>query len=480
MHQMLQPLRAIKIKIQSTWDSSGCKGDYKPFSSTLQKAHVDKLVSKRIDATFRREKGKHQSRGANYYLHLTCTGKNESMILWQLVREEGIAFELLSAPESPKWTLPIFCLQKDGMVSVAGYDIFDVNMNHQDTQITRRKASEIGELENQNARRDAEIEYLRTEERRRITMLKGEITTLQHKLQKYEEFVVPLIVHQSYDTRYHVYADEQDARNILTLNLQQRLIMQQNQERAEEQADVVISNTLREMNDLRKANQREIDLLNQSNRDELESLQSSNQRERHEIEELYHQQMEDVQMKSWGEVFERHGLEFNSMEDVDAVVANAVKYQQTLNDKERVVMGISIGCSILIMLFIFWVVSRCRGHRITSSEMEQALKAQREQIMRINEPLPVIPSVHAARLGVHEHPAVRDVFGMKKHYDVTAGEGFHVKRITKNGGTKGTTPKETEEGLDDVSNVEETDVVKNGKNPEDNDQGEGAEANLTE
>ena len=106
----------------------------------------------------------------------------------------------------------------------------------------------------------------------------------------------------------------------------------------------------------------------------------------------------------------------------------------------------SVGTA-LIMLLIFWMVSRCRGHRITSKEMEQALKAQRERFWKEEEPLPVIPSVHANRLGVHEHPAVRDQFGMKKHYDVTPGEGFHVKRITRDGSAKSrTTSRDIEEG----------------------------------
>ena len=75
--------------------------------------------------------------------------------------------------------------------------------------------------------------------------------------------------------------------------------------------------------------------------------------------------------------------------------------------------------------------------------MEGELIAQSQMFKEPHALVPVVPSAHAGRLGVHENPAVRDVFGMPKHWDVTPGEGFHVARVTGGAmttpGTPGTT-----------------------------------------
>ena len=84
------------------------------------------------------------------------------------------------------------------------------------------------------------------------------------------------------------------------------------------------------------------------------------------------------------------------------------------------------------------IVLKWRAKKEIEEKMDGVLIAQRKRIMKDHEPMPKMPS-HAARLGVHEHPAVRDVFGIKEPYDVTAGEGFHVARITGTGGTSTTT-----------------------------------------
>ena len=82
-----------------------------------------------------------------------------------------------------------------------------------------------------------------------------------------------------------------------------------------------------------------------------------------------------------------------------------------------------------------------------SEEMREELNAQRKRILTPHELVPVVPSVHANRLGVHENPAVRDVFGMKEPWDVTPGEGFHVARITAGRETtRGITSEGTNEG----------------------------------
>lgn len=64
-----------------------------------------------------------------------------------------------------------------------------------------------------------------------------------------------------------------------------------------------------------------------------------------------------------------------------------------------------------------------------AEDIDQAQDEQRTMILKVDAPVPVVPSVHASRLGVHEHPSVRDGFRMKIPYDVTAGAGFHVTRI---------------------------------------------------
>ena len=126
-----------------------------------------------------------------------------------------------------------------------------------------------------------------------------------------------------------------------------------------------------------------------------------------------------------------------------------IEEQKVLDTEQKLhrgqlMMTAYIGGGVSLMIIIVSMMLRWRGNKKNSEEMTRALNAQRERILRIDPPVPVIPSAHAARLGVHEHPAVRDQFGMKKPYDVTAGEGFHVGRVTSTGGTTIPTPEDTE------------------------------------
>ena len=115
-----------------------------------------------------------------------------------------------------------------------------------------------------------------------------------------------------------------------------------------------------------------------------------------------------------------------------------------------IMMSMFIGGGVLTVLGLTIFVAVQRGYNEMSDDMEYELNAQ---LKRVKEPHPLVPeypSAHANRLGVHEHPAVRDVFGMKEPWDVTPGEGFHVSRITKGGRTPRTTRGE---GVDEPAGV---------------------------
>ena len=246
-----------------------------------------------------------------------------------------------------------------------------------------------------------------------------------------------------------------------------------------EQVDAALECEKKAMQELQESNQREMEHMQQSYSQQIQHIQGEYEKTVGELDEQILKQSERIKVdheqirilnQTWGEVFGRNGLGFHSIDDVDVMMRNSLKYQQILNEKqcvatqyteqilnekECIVMGISIVCTAFIMLFIFWLVMR-RKQKAMTTEMGQALKTLRERMMKDNDPLPVIPSVHANRLGVNQHPAVRDQFGMKEPYDVTPGEGFHVKRITEEGTTKTQTPKETpDEGEDEGMNADD-------------------------
>ena len=103
---------------------------------------------------------------------------------------------------------------------------------------------------------------------------------------------------------------------------------------------------------------------------------------------------------------------------------------------------------VFVLIAIIFVVWRRNYNNKKDKDLKHALKAQSERIMIEGEPLPVIPSAHANRLGVHEHPAVRDQFGMNEVFDVTAGEGEDLVRIARPLETAGAERKLSEELLD--------------------------------
>ena len=89
--------------------------------------------------------------------------------------------------------------------------------------------------------------------------------------------------------------------------------------------------------------------------------------------------------------------------------------------------------------FTIFVLAR-RSYNEMPDNMISELNEQKEIMKQSHLMVRGLPSAHANRLGVHEHPAVRDVFRMKESWDVTPGEGFHVPRVTRGKETtRGTT-----------------------------------------
>ena len=149
----------------------------------------------------------------------------------------------------------------------------------------------------------------------------------------------------------------------------------------------------------------------------------------------------------------------------------AVEAEQRLREKEEgidhwIMISMFIGGGILVVIgFTIFQLAR-RTYNEMYDDMEYELN---EQLKRVKEPHPLVPaypSAHANRLGVHEHPAVRDVFGMKEPWDVTPGEGFHVSRITSGGDTPGTSRGEVDDettGVPVMEGMSEGDVMEHDK-----------------
>ena len=131
--------------------------------------------------------------------------------------------------------------------------------------------------------------------------------------------------------------------------------------------------------------------------------------------------------------------------------------QREVEEKDqRFMMAMYIGGGILLVIGTLVMIWRWSGNKRNYQEMERALYDQRERMKRPHEPVPVFPSVHANRLGIHEHPAVRDVFGMKEPWDVTPGEGLPAMNITTTGGSGWTGGEGRGEGVDEISTVSGT------------------------
>ena len=169
---------------------------------------------------------------------------------------------------------------------------------------------------------------------------------------------------------------------------------------------------------------------------ELETHRATADEDRIELEELRDraESQENLREDHQRELDERQQAVFDAKE----------KLRQNVEEHDHwMMMAAYIGGGIVVVIgFVVFVLSR-RTYNKMSDDMMHELKVQRKIERKYHEPLPVIPSAHANRLGVHEHPAVRDVFGMKEPWNVTPGNGVCVSRVT--GGHKSTRETYTRE-----------------------------------
>ena len=133
---------------------------------------------------------------------------------------------------------------------------------------------------------------------------------------------------------------------------------------------------------------------------------------------------------------QKHELETRQNEIIEAEQEILRKSEE--KDHWTMMAAYIVGGVLVLIGFIIFVLSR-RAYNKMAEDMRWQLNEQRKVMKQPHPLVPEYPSAHANRLGVHEHPAVRDVFGMKEPWDVTPGEGFHVSRITSDGSAPGTT-----------------------------------------
>ena len=122
-----------------------------------------------------------------------------------------------------------------------------------------------------------------------------------------------------------------------------------------------------------------------------------------------------------------------------------------LNQDLKVQRQLDIGCAIGVLLVVIVIVLAVLYCRLKRNQSDNLEKVRRDQITRIlpeDEKVSVVPSVHADRLGRNEHPEVRDQFGMKEVFDVTAGEGKDLVRIARPLVTDGEERRLSEELMD--------------------------------
>ena len=146
----------------------------------------------------------------------------------------------------------------------------------------------------------------------------------------------------------------------------------------------------------------------------------------------------------------------NLKEKNDQLISELAKVREQMsqltedsnNEKHNTVILLCSGGTVLVVVLILCAAFHYRTRSVASRKMEIALRNQGARMLKANEPLPEIPSVHANRLGVNEHPAVRDRFGMEEVFDVTAGEGQDLVRIARPLETAGAERKLSEELMD--------------------------------
>ena len=151
---------------------------------------------------------------------------------------------------------------------------------------------------------------------------------------------------------------------------------------------------------------------------EIEKLQNLN---KELLATKYTMQSENEKLHHW--------VEFQK-EQVRIVNAENERLNEKLDEMNNI-SGILLctGGFLLANFGIFCLMYHYKIRSVMVDEMERGRRDERIMILKANEPLPVIPSVHPNRLGVNEHPVISDVFGMKEVFDVAAGEGKDLVRI---------------------------------------------------
>ena len=194
--------------------------------------------------------------------------------------------------------------------------------------------------------------------------------------------------------------------------------------------------------------QEKLEGINKGLQSEIETL--ANEKERIEDESTIREQNLENQRAETQRELDSERIQFVAQLDERQRAAEAAAKTLRVREEEIdrwIMISMFIGGGVLAVIgFIIFQLARWTYNEMYD-DMEYELN---EQLKRVKEPHPLVPeypSAHANRLGVHEHPAVRDVFGMKEPWDVTPGEGFHVSRITKGGRTPGTTRAGTDEGV---------------------------------
>ena len=191
-----------------------------------------------------------------------------------------------------------------------------------------------------------------------------------------------------------------------------------------------------ERNHMKDAERNNIGIISEL-QSEIEGLRNSLQSveaDKEELEEQVKLQMSEInRMEQQIEDFQEEKLRADakneeSQRDIDQLTLQLTEREN--NHKIIIVMILCSACAVLMVALMLCGGYHYKSRSAASRKLEKALGNQRTMLLKANEPMPLMPS-HADRLGVKEHPEVRDQFGMKEVFDVTAGEGKDLVRIAR-------------------------------------------------
>lgn len=183
---------------------------------------------------------------------------------------------------------------------------------------------------------------------------------------------------------------------------------------------------------------------------ELQESQGANEEQRNRLERKWQDQNDRInQIEGLTQRnYDTHNDEMVRMQmqlgAMDAVLKESKSEIQELTEndvkqRDNIVILLCSGGGILVVIGILCAVICYKARSADSWSTE---------ISKGNQPLQVIPRVHAKRLRLNQHPAVRDQFGMKEVFDVTAREGTDLVRIARPLETAGAERRLSEELMD--------------------------------